>query len=87
MGGALSLRTGAIAMGFRFNVSKESEFHENYKNIVPNMDANDIIWVTGVLGPIRLWRNNYSVHYGVVSSKEEKMVYEVQITPKSFRRH
>ncbi len=81
MAAALSLGAGGIAMGSRFIASKESEFHENYKNIVPAAGANDTIWVTGVLGPIRLWRNKYSLHHGVVSSKEEKMALEAQITP------
>jgi NAD(P)H-dependent flavin oxidoreductase YrpB (nitropropane dioxygenase family) len=81
MAAALSLGAGGIAMGSRFIASKESEFHDNYKNIVPNAGANDTMWVTGVLGPIRLWRNNYSLHHGVVSSKEEKMSLEAQLTP------
>ncbi len=78
---ALTMGAGAIAMGSRFIASKESEFHENYKNIVPSAKASDTIYVTGVLGPIRLWKNNYSLHHGVVSSKEEKLAMEAQITP------
>jgi NAD(P)H-dependent flavin oxidoreductase YrpB (nitropropane dioxygenase family) len=81
MAAALALGAGGIAMGSRFIASKESEFHDNYKNIIPNAGANDTMWVTGVLGPIRLWRNNYSLHHGVVSSKEEKMALEAQLTP------
>ncbi len=81
MAAALTLGAGGIAMGSRFIASKESEFHENYKNIVPTAGANDTMWVTGVLGPIRLWRNKYSLHHGVVTSKEEKMALEAQITP------
>ena len=81
MAAALSMGAGGIAMGSRFIASKESEFHENYKNIIPNAKANDTLWVTGVLGPIRLWKNKYSLHHGVVTSKEEKMVLEAQITP------
>ncbi len=78
---ALTMGAGAIAMGSRFIASKESEFHKNYKNIVPSAKASDTIYVTGVLGPIRLWKNNYSLHHGVVSSKEEKLAMEAQITP------
>ncbi len=81
MAAALSLGAGGIAMGSRFIASKESEFHENYKNIVPAAGANDTMWVTGVLGPIRLWRNKYSLDHGVVTSKEEKMALEAQLTP------
>ncbi len=79
---ALAMGAGAIAMGSRFIASKESEFHENYKGIVPSAGANDTLWVTGVLGPIRLWNNKYSLDHGVVKSKEEKMALEAQITPK-----
>ncbi|MFX1408872.1 MAG: NAD(P)H-dependent flavin oxidoreductase [Promethearchaeota archaeon] len=78
---ALAMGAGAIAMGSRFIASAESEFHDKYKNIVPPAKAQDTMWVTGVLGPIRLWRNNYSLHHGVVSSKEEKLALETQITP------
>ncbi|MFX1375950.1 MAG: NAD(P)H-dependent flavin oxidoreductase [Promethearchaeota archaeon] len=78
---ALAMGAGAIAMGSRFIASKESEFHDKYKNIVPPAKASDTLWVTGVLGPIRLWKNKYSLHHGVVSSKEEKMALEAQITP------
>lgn len=81
MAAALSLGAGGIAMGSRFIASKESEFHENYKNIVPAAGANDTVWVTGVLGPIRLWRNKYSLHHGVITNKEEKMALEAQLTP------
>ena len=69
-------------MGSKFIASKESEFHEKYKNIVPSAEANDTLWVTGVLGPIRLWKNKYSLDHDVVKSKEEKMALEAQITPK-----
>jgi len=78
---ALAMGAGAIAMGSRFIASKESEFHDKYKNIVPSGKADDTLWVTGVLGPIRLWKNNYSLHHGVITSKEEKMALEAQITP------
>ncbi|MFW9987802.1 MAG: NAD(P)H-dependent flavin oxidoreductase [Candidatus Odinarchaeota archaeon] len=78
---ALAMGAGAIAMGSRFIASNESEFHDKYKNITPLAKADDTIWVTGVLGPIRLWKNDYSLHHGIVSSKEEKMSLEAQITP------
>ena len=79
---ALAIGAGAIAMGTRFIASVESEFHEKYKTIVPPAKASDTVWVTGVLGPIRLWKNDYSIHHGVVTSKEEKMAMEAQLTPK-----
>jgi len=73
---ALGLGASAIAMGSRFIASKESEFHEVYKGIIPPAKAQDTILVTGALGPIRLWRNKYSLHHGLVTSKEEKMAEE-----------
>jgi enoyl-[acyl-carrier protein] reductase II len=73
---ALSMGAGAIAMGSRFIASKESEFHEKYKNVVPPSKAQDTVLVTGALGPIRLWRNEYSLHHGLVADKEAKMAEE-----------
>ena len=73
---ALTMGAGAVAMGSRFIASKESEFHETYKNIVPPAKATDTVLVTGFLGPIRLWKNKYSLHHGLVASKEEKMAEE-----------
>jgi NAD(P)H-dependent flavin oxidoreductase YrpB (nitropropane dioxygenase family) len=78
---ALAMGADGIAMGSRFIASKESEFHANYKNIIPDAKASDTVYVTGVLGPIRLWKNEYSLHHGVVSSKEEKLAEETQLTP------
>ena len=73
---ALSMGAGAIAMGSRLIASKESEFHENYKNVVPPAKAQDTVIVTGVLGPIRLWKNEYSLHHDIVANKEEKKKQE-----------
>ncbi|MHA1805342.1 MAG: NAD(P)H-dependent flavin oxidoreductase [Promethearchaeota archaeon] len=77
---ALAMGAGAIAMGSRFIASKESEFHETYKNVVPQAKAQDTVLVTGALGPIRLWKNEYSLHHDLVSDKEEKMAQEAQMT-------
>ena len=77
---ALSMGAGAIAMGSRFIASSESEFHPNYKDIVPPGRAQDTVLVTGYLGPIRLWKNNYSAHHGLVESKEEKVAQEQKMT-------
>ncbi|UCG04562.1 MAG: nitronate monooxygenase [Candidatus Heimdallarchaeota archaeon] len=73
---ALSLGAGAIAMGSRFIASKECEFHDTYKNVVPPAKAQDTILVTGILGPIRLWKNKYSLHHDLVATKEEKITQE-----------
>jgi enoyl-[acyl-carrier protein] reductase II len=75
---AISLGAGAIAMGSRFIASKECEFHNTYKNVVPPAKAQDTILVTGILGPIRLWRNDYSLRTqaDLVASKDEKLAKE-----------
>ncbi len=76
---ALVMGAGAIAMGSRFIASKESEFHENYKNIVAPAKASDTVLVTGVFGPIRLWKNKYSLSHSLVSDKAEKMSEETSV--------
>ncbi|MFW9943155.1 MAG: nitronate monooxygenase, partial [Candidatus Thorarchaeota archaeon] len=73
---ALALGAGGIAMGSRFIASKDSEFHENYKNVVPPAKASDTIIRTGSLGTIRYWKNKYALSKGLVKSKEEKMAEE-----------
>ena len=73
---ALSLGAGAIAMGSRFIASKECEFHEIYKSVVPPARAQDTTRVTGILGPIRLWKNKYSLGHSLVAKKEEKLAHE-----------
>ncbi|MFW9821423.1 MAG: NAD(P)H-dependent flavin oxidoreductase [Candidatus Thorarchaeota archaeon] len=76
MAAALALGAGGIAMGSRFIASKDAEFHENYKNVIPPAKAQDTIVRTGGLGTIRLWKNKFSLAKGLVKSKEEKMAEE-----------
>ncbi|MFW9894792.1 MAG: NAD(P)H-dependent flavin oxidoreductase [Candidatus Thorarchaeota archaeon] len=76
LAGALAIGAGGIAMGSRFIASKDSEFHENYKAVIPPAQAQDTIVRTGTLGTIRLWKNKYSLQKGLVESKEEKMAEE-----------
>jgi len=78
---ALSMGAGAVAMGSRFIASKESEFHKDYKDIVPPAKAQDTVLVTGFFGPIRLWKNRYALHHGLVASKEEKIAQEKAWSP------
>lgn len=73
---ALSFGASAIAMGSRFIASKESEFHDTYKNVVPSAKAQDTIMATGVFGPIRLWKNRYASEHKPITSKEEKLAQE-----------
>jgi enoyl-[acyl-carrier protein] reductase II len=77
---ALAMGAGAIAMGSRFIASKESEFDETYKGVIPPAKAQDTILVTGALGQIRLWKNEYSSHHGLVSGRKEKMAEEAAMT-------
>lgn len=77
---ALAMGAGAIAMGSRFIASQESEFHQKYKDLVPPAKPKDTILVTGFLGPIRLWKNEYAMHHGLIDSREEKMAEEAEFT-------
>ncbi|MFX1501360.1 MAG: NAD(P)H-dependent flavin oxidoreductase [Promethearchaeota archaeon] len=77
---ALSLGAGAIAMGSRFIASKQSEFHENYKALVPPGKPQDTGLYTGSFGPIRLYKNEYAKKHPAPSSKEEMIAYEKSIT-------
>ncbi|MFW9826447.1 MAG: NAD(P)H-dependent flavin oxidoreductase [Candidatus Thorarchaeota archaeon] len=78
---ALSLGAGAIAMGSRFIASKQSEFHEKYKALIPPGKPQDTGLFTGAFGPIRLYKNKYALSHPAPSSKEEMIAYEQSITP------
>jgi len=78
---ALSLGAGAIAMGSRFIASKQSEFHEKYKALIPLGKPQDTGLFTGSFGPIRLYKNKYALEHPAPSSKEEMIAYEQNITP------
>ncbi|MFX0010405.1 MAG: NAD(P)H-dependent flavin oxidoreductase [Candidatus Hermodarchaeota archaeon] len=77
---ALSLGAGAIAMGSRFIASKQSEFHEKYKALIPPGQPQDTGLYTGSFGPIRLYKNEYALTHPAPSSKEEMIAYENSIT-------
>jgi enoyl-[acyl-carrier protein] reductase II len=78
---ALSLGAGAIAMGSRFIASKQSEFNEKYKTLIPPGKPQDTGLFTGAFGPIRLYKNKYALTHPAPSSKEEMIAYEESITP------
>ena len=78
---ALSLGAGAIAMGSRFIASKQSEFHEKYKALIPPGKPQDTGLFTGAFGPIRLYKNKYALSHPAPSTKEEMIAYEQSITP------
>ena len=78
---ALAMGAGAIVMGSRFIASKESEFDDMYKSIIPPAKAQDTVLVTGGFGPIRLWKNKYSLSRDLVATREDKMAQEAQTSP------
>jgi len=73
---ALAMGAGAVVMGSRFIASQESEFHEAIKSVIPPAKAQETVLVTGGFGPIRLWKNKYSLSRNLVASREEKMAEE-----------
>jgi len=72
----LAMGGGGIEMGTRFIASKDSEYHEAYKGMVPPMKAGDTRLVTGMLGPIRLWKNRFCMAKDLVGSKAELVAKE-----------
>jgi len=83
---ALSLGAGAIAMGSRFIASKQSEFHENYKALVPPGKPQDTDLFTGSFGPIRLYKNEYALAHPAPQTKEAMIAYEKSLTPEVLAR-
>ena len=73
---ALATGADAVAMGTRFIASTESEFHPDYKALIPPATDRDTIITTGGFGPIRLLKNKYSLEHGETLSKEEKVAQE-----------
>lgn len=78
---ALSLGAGAVAMGSRFIATHESEFHEDYKALIPPGKPQDTGLFTGAFGPIRLYKNKYALSHPAPSSKEEMIAYEESMSP------
>ncbi|MHA1803310.1 MAG: NAD(P)H-dependent flavin oxidoreductase [Promethearchaeota archaeon] len=72
----LAMGADAVAMGTRFIASNQSEFHPNYKALIPPATARDTILTTGGFGPIRLLKNKYALEHGKVISKQEKISQE-----------
>ena len=73
----LAMGADAIAMGTRFIASIQSEFHQNYKDLIPPATARDTMLTTGGFGPIRLLKNKYCLEHGKVITKEEKISQEM----------
>ena len=83
---ALSLGAGAVAMGSRFIASKQSEFHEAYKGLIPPGKPQDTGLFTGSFGPIRLFKNEYALSHPAPQTKEAMIAYERSITPEMLAR-
>ncbi|MFX1311503.1 MAG: NAD(P)H-dependent flavin oxidoreductase [Promethearchaeota archaeon] len=73
----LAMGADAIAMGTRFIASTQSEFHQNYKDLILPAIAGDTMLTTGGFGPIRLLKNKYCLEHGKVLTKEEKISQEL----------
>ncbi|GAH17444.1 unnamed protein product, partial [marine sediment metagenome] len=75
----LAMGADAVAMGTRFIASTESEFHPNYKALIPPATARDTMLTTGGFGPIRLLKNKYCLEHGKIITKEEKIAQELAL--------
>jgi enoyl-[acyl-carrier protein] reductase II len=75
----LAMGADAVAMGTRFIASTESEFHPNYKALIPPATARDTMLTTGGFGPIRLLKNKYCLEHGKLITKEEKIAQELAL--------
>jgi len=75
--GSLAMGADAVAMGTRFIASNQSEFHPNYKALIPPAADRDTMLTTGGFGPIRLIKNKYCLEHGVPMSKSEKIAQEL----------
>ena len=57
---ALSLGAHAMYIGTRFLCSKESEFHQNYKDYVLRSSERDTTIISGLFGPHRSINNEFA---------------------------
>jgi enoyl-[acyl-carrier protein] reductase II len=71
---AISMGAGAIAMGSRFISSNECEFHENVKRAVVNSNVSDTEVVSGIFGPMRVLKNEFTANHKAISSKGENLI-------------
>lgn len=78
---ALAMGAAGIQMGTRFIATKECEFSDAYKALIPPATDEDTIMTTGAFGPIRLLKNEYSKEHGVeVPDRETRMAQESTLT-------
>jgi len=74
---SIALGADAVAMGTRFIASNQSEFHPNYKALVPPAQDRDTMLTTGGFGPIRLIKNKYCLEHGIPMDKQDKIAQEL----------
>ena len=80
----IGMGADAVAMGTRFIASNQSEFHPNYKALIPPAQARDTMLTTGGFGPIRLLKNKYCLEHDKLLSKEEKIAQELSYDMDEF---
>jgi enoyl-[acyl-carrier protein] reductase II len=76
---AISMGAGAIVMGSRFISSKECEFHENVKKAIVKSSASDTEVVSGIFGPMRVLKNQFTAEHKIISSKEENLLSQESV--------
>jgi enoyl-[acyl-carrier protein] reductase II len=81
LAGALAMGAAGVQMGTRFIATKECEFHDAYKALIPPATDEDTLMTTGAFGPIRLMKNEYSKTHGTpVPDREARMAEESGMT-------
>ena len=81
---ALAGGAGAIVMGTRFIACTDSTFPPAYKNLIPPANAEDTVLTSGLLGPVRLWKNEYTLHHGQFIDKVAKIAEEQAMSIKEM---
>ncbi|WXG40920.1 MAG: nitronate monooxygenase family protein [Candidatus Freyarchaeum deiterrae] len=82
---ALAMGAVGVQMGTRFIATKESEFHQNYKDFIIRSKDSDTMVCQGAFGPIRLLKNKYAEHHGEIVSREEKLAAESELDVKAIQ--
>ena len=77
---ALAMGAGAIVLGTKFIASKECEFPQIYKDLIPAARSKDSVLVQGALANVRVYNNDFAKHHHSSQSKAEKLQYERTVT-------
>ncbi len=76
---ALAMGAVGIQMGTRFIATKECDFHQNYKEFIIRSRDADTMVTQGMLGPIRLLKNNYTEEHHEILTKDQKIELEQKL--------